>query len=650
MRNAAVIVTYNRLSLLKECVDAVRAQTMPFEKVFIIDNCSTDGTGEYLDGLDSGFFSILHETDNRGGAGGFSDGLALAGKGGYDWILLIDDDAIIDADYMRILTTYGETNPHAPAVAGSVWVDGKIDITHRRCVTSRLLYIEKCVPEEEYAGNGFYCDAATFCGLCVRGDAVAEIGLPRDDYFIWYDDSEYCLRLNTIEGSRGIAVIPAAKLNHKTKLPPEGAGLLMRTSWRHYYGYRNRYDTARRHFGRSSAFFVRMEYDLLWLSSAAMMLSRDADKRKKSRFNMAMISRAADDAARGRFGMRSEYLPPQPEPVQQEETKCVISPAPKRSVTAVVVTYNRREMLERCIYHLQKTHLSKSLRNRTDFQILIVDNHSTDSTGDWLAKRFLPENMADDRYPMRCITTEENVGGAGGFYRGMKEAMKDTPDLTHFWLMDDDTMVYTDTLDALLHAEHSAAGCGFLASDVRWMDGKPCLMNLAAPSRKESDLPGMKAVASATFVSVLVPVRSALRFGLPKPEYFIWGDDKEYTLRISDHSPCYQVTTSRVTHEMSANTGSSIAKDQPDRIDRYFYAYRNDYATARERGAGATMLFFLGAALNTLRILFSSHEYRTRRLSIMHKGIAAGAGFMPPIRFPDGHTVKKLLIGHKDLQ
>lgn len=51
MKNGVVIVTYNRLSLLRECVSCVLGQTVPFSHVIIVDNCSTDGTGDYLGNL-----------------------------------------------------------------------------------------------------------------------------------------------------------------------------------------------------------------------------------------------------------------------------------------------------------------------------------------------------------------------------------------------------------------------------------------------------------------------------------------------------------------------------------------------------------------------------------------------------------------------
>lgn len=109
MKFAVTIVTYNRLELLKECVQQVLSQTVPFSYICIVDNHSTDGTSKYLDQLvaetqtassdkNKPEFHILHLPENIGGAGGFAKGIDDLGKTDCDWILIIDDDAMIAAD------------------------------------------------------------------------------------------------------------------------------------------------------------------------------------------------------------------------------------------------------------------------------------------------------------------------------------------------------------------------------------------------------------------------------------------------------------------------------------------------------------------------------------------------------------------------
>ncbi len=66
MKINCVIVTYNRLSLLKECISALKNQTYKINKIYIINNNSTDGTSDYLQELiaDSQFVIVYNTVIN----------------------------------------------------------------------------------------------------------------------------------------------------------------------------------------------------------------------------------------------------------------------------------------------------------------------------------------------------------------------------------------------------------------------------------------------------------------------------------------------------------------------------------------------------------------------------------------------------------
>ena len=234
MNNAVVIVTYNRVELLKECLACVCGQTIPFSRVIVVDNHSTDGTAEFLAARED--LDVIREPENLGGAGGFYDGLQRASQGEYDWVLIIDDDAMIAPDYMEKLLDYANAHTGIYGLAGKVVTEGHIDVSHRRRITNRLLYVESNVTIGEYQKESFSCDAATFCGLLLQGQKMREIGLPQKGYFLWYDDIEYCLRF---QECGGVTVVPAAVLHHKTVLSKEGMvtkGVLHRIGWRQDYG------------------------------------------------------------------------------------------------------------------------------------------------------------------------------------------------------------------------------------------------------------------------------------------------------------------------------------------------------------------------------------------------------------------------------
>ena len=301
MTVGVVVVTYNRIELLKECMARVLNQTYPVTSVIVVDNNSDDGTKEYLDSLNDDRVIVSHERTNLGGAGGFHKALSIASDKGFDYILIIDDDAMIEKNYMKKIIDFADNNPDYNAYAGAVYTQGKIDTYHRRRLGSKLIFWERMIPKSMY-DRPRKIELATFCGLVIRGDELRHIGLPVKEYFIWYDDSEFCLR---IDG--GIALVPKAKLNHKTTLNYITGNIISRITWKHYYGYRNRYDCARRHLGYMTCLMILGEYSVFYAGSLIMYLN--PDKRTQASYNLTMLRQVMTDCLMGKLGRNPDYLP-----------------------------------------------------------------------------------------------------------------------------------------------------------------------------------------------------------------------------------------------------------------------------------------------------------------------------------------------------
>ena len=86
----AIVVTYNRLPLLKQCLAALRAQTVQGFTVLLVDNASTDGTADYIKTLAMPGLVCRNPGENLGGAGGFAYGIRAAAELGCEavWFLL----------------------------------------------------------------------------------------------------------------------------------------------------------------------------------------------------------------------------------------------------------------------------------------------------------------------------------------------------------------------------------------------------------------------------------------------------------------------------------------------------------------------------------------------------------------------------------
>lgn len=128
MKVNCVIVTYNRLALLKECLAAIEKQTYPIHKVIVIDNCSTDGTEEYLKAYAvHPQFQVIRTEQNIGGAGGFSLGVKTSVLGGGDYTWMMDDDTIPSPKALEaLMQTATQSNDIGFVCSKVLWTDNTL--------------------------------------------------------------------------------------------------------------------------------------------------------------------------------------------------------------------------------------------------------------------------------------------------------------------------------------------------------------------------------------------------------------------------------------------------------------------------------------------------------------------------------------------
>lgn len=304
----------------------------------------------------------------------------------------------------------------------------------------------------------------------------------------------------------------------------------------------------------------------------------------------------------------------------------------EKEVIAVVVTYNRKELLEECIQAL----LNQNYKN---CKILIVDNASIDGTQEYVKKYI-------DNEKVIYTNTGKNLGGAGGFNYGIKEAYKIGCDFV--WLMDDDCIVHEDTLQELIKADKELNGnYGFLSSVVLWKDGNPCQMNKQKIVRKwyegaQKLKYGLLKTYYATFVSFFIKSDVVKKVGLPIKEFFIWGDDVEYTNRISKGYDCYIVGKSQVLHATKNNEGSNIAKDDVERISRYQYAYRNEVYIAKQNGMKGILRQFSKICLHVFRVIVQSKKNKLKKIRIIVLSSIKGIFFNPKVEYIEIKEEKKI--------
>lgn len=298
------------------------------------------------------------------------------------------------------------------------------------------------------------------------------------------------------------------------------------------------------------------------------------------------------------------------------------------SIAAVVVTYNRKDLLLECLSCLQAQDFSNAPQQNATLDILVIDNASTDNTHEAL------QSLIEDK-AIRYYNTGSNLGGAGGFNYGMRKAVELGYD--YVWVMDDDCMSHDDTLFEFLNADAELQGnYGYLSSVCRWIDGSICTMNTQRHplTKNVTDFsPKIQPITLASFVSLFVPSRIIKELGLPIKDFFIWSDDWEFTRRISRKYPCYLAGKSVVTHKSKSNGVGNIALDSEEKIDRYRLAYRNDIVFYRREGLKGYGYIFVRGLYHAFLVLTKAKSKKGQRLKTILRGNLEGLRFHPDIEY-----------------
>lgn len=179
----AVIVTYNRVNDLKNCVNSLRRQTYKYFDILVVNNGSTDGTKEFVDSLED--IIVIHQ-DNLGGAGGFFAGQKYMMEKGYDWIWMMDDDGIAENNQLLQLVEFTNSNRQNLFVNALV-VDK--DEHDSLAFHSNGMSKNELMKMESY--DGFI---HPFNGTFVNRKVFETCGLTKKEMFIWGDEIELTMR------------------------------------------------------------------------------------------------------------------------------------------------------------------------------------------------------------------------------------------------------------------------------------------------------------------------------------------------------------------------------------------------------------------------------------------------------------------------
>jgi GT2 family glycosyltransferase len=272
-----VTVLYNSAAVLARFVADLRKQDHASWVLVAVDNLSTDGSAELLEAIGEDRIFVLRNDRNRGFAAASNRGIRFGLSRGADFVVLINNDTGLPADFLRRFIAAREragADAIAPRILymqdpGRSWyAGGRFD---RAWVFSNVH--EDRPPDPEHPDQ--LVEFASGCCLGLSGRALRTVGLLDERFFVYWEDSDYCLRL----AQAGFAIHYASDcvLLHDASALTGGAE--SRSYIRLYY--------------RSYALFLAKHFGLRHALTAALRLLMKDPGRRDRDGNMALPSMVA---------------------------------------------------------------------------------------------------------------------------------------------------------------------------------------------------------------------------------------------------------------------------------------------------------------------------------------------------------------------
>lgn len=239
------------------------------------------------------------------------------------------------------------------------------------------------------------------------------------------------------------------------------------------------------------------------------------------------------------------------------------------SIAVVTATHNRRHLLERCIQSVRE-------QTRLPDEIIVVDNGSTDGTREWL-----------EAQPDLVVIHQLNSGAAGGFRSGLQLALQRDHDWV--WCRDDDCLADRMALAELIDTGCHLTGVAVLNSLSVAPDGQSLVSWVGdLQGRRVWTLQQLRSyradelVYGGTFWNGPLFPKAVLRLvGMPREEFFTWGEEIEYAARIGQNGiPIRLVPTSVVYHPSQPYLarpflGRRVRDMASSSAPRYYWFVRN---------------------------------------------------------------------------
>ena len=287
---AIILINFNNTSDTIACIDSVMKAEYTLWKIFLVDNGSDDKSvntlKKYIENKISKI-DFIEEPQNHGFAGANNIAIERALDEGYEYIWMLNNDTEIDKNAIEPMIEVLHKDETIGAVGSRIFYWGTDKIWFIGGYFDKKTGIVNIYGKNKQDSTEFdesiECDYITGCSLMTTKSVLEEVGLLRDDYFLYYEETDWCTRAK--KKGFHMKYCPHSRVYHKVGGASDG----YKAPYIAYYNLRNRFIFIRRNFNRfySITAFI---YLFIKASKLAINVFRLRKDRKKERLKAILLA------------------------------------------------------------------------------------------------------------------------------------------------------------------------------------------------------------------------------------------------------------------------------------------------------------------------------------------------------------------------
>lgn len=266
-----IILNWNGKEDTIECLESLKHITYPNYEILLVDNGSTDGSVECFKERYPEI-EIIENGKNLGFAEGNNIAIKWAINSNSDYVLLLNNDTLVDPYFLTELINVAESDPKIGVVGPTVYYyheANKIQSAGGKIVWNRgtTHHLNKNKIDDGTFSENSEVDYIQGCALLAKSKVFKDVGYLNRDYFAYWEETDWCARVH--KAGYKIYHVPKGKIWHK-----EGMTSRKLTGFRQYHATRNRFWFMRTNAEKKQyiSFIIYFFGYHMWFSSAVYLL------------------------------------------------------------------------------------------------------------------------------------------------------------------------------------------------------------------------------------------------------------------------------------------------------------------------------------------------------------------------------------------